>query len=569
MRRHRWSAVTSWWSPWKAALLALLLMFGLASLLAPQAEASGSSVAPEDGALLGMYGKPKDGDWTKAGVQRRFNHLESLAGRTFDIGHYYYQFTAAFPSWRESWHRDNGRVGYISWDAKPSAQIRSGQHDGTIRAAADRVEAFGDPLLIRYAWEMAEGVNHADAGTPDDFKAAWRRIVDTFRDRGATNAEFVWCPTAWAFHTGGAQQYYPGDDYVDWICADGYNWAPGKKGDSWREFGEIFDAFYSWASPRNKPLMVGEFGVQEGTAGRKANWFRNIPSTLQNEYPDIKALVYFDSDNPYPWWSDTTASSVTGFKDMAKSPYLNVGPGGGSPPPPTTTPPPPPTTTPPPPPPPPVPPGTDGIKWRGLDTAYANEPTHQVKIPGWVKPGDVMLLLLSMNDEDIAINNPSGWTTIDTRSDESMKTRAWYRVARSGDAGSTVKVTLGTRRKATLTVAAYSGVDTTHPLVAFKARVEDKVRAKHMTPALATGVDGAWAVSYFTDKTSGTTNWQAPSDQRIRIKTIGSGSGRITSMLTDSNGPLNRRDPAGEVAAVANSANSKATMWTFVMRPAR
>lgn len=325
MQRHRWSSVTSWWSPWKAALLALLLMFGLASLLAPNAEASGSSVAPEDGALLGMYGKPKDGDWTKAGVQRRFNRLESLAGRTFDIGHYYYQFNATFPSWRESWHRDNGRIGYVSWDAKPSAQIKNGQHDGTIRAAADRVKAFGDPLLIRYAWEMAEGVNHADAGTPADFKAAWRRIVTTFRNRGATNAEFVWCPTAWAFHTGGAQQYYPGDQYVDWICADGYNWAPGKKGDAWREFGQIFDAFYSWASPRNKPLMVGEFGVQEGTAGRKAKWFRNIPSTLQNEYPDIKAIVYFDSNNPHPWWLDTTSSSVAGFKDMALDPYLNDG----------------------------------------------------------------------------------------------------------------------------------------------------------------------------------------------------------------------------------------------------
>jgi hypothetical protein len=546
-------------------------MFGLASLLAPNAEASGSSLAPEDGALLGMWAKPKDGDWTKAGFQRRFNKLESLAGRTFDIGHYYYQFGAAFPSWRESWHRDNGRVGYISWDAKPSGQINNGEHDGTIRAAADRVKAFGDPLLIRYAWEMAEGVNHADAGTPAAFKAAWRRIVTTFGNRGATNAEFVWCPTAWAFHTGAAQQYYPGDDYVDWICADGYNWAPGQSGKPWREFGDIFDAFYAWASPHNKPLMVGEFGVQEGTPGRKANWFRNIPSTLQNEYPDIKAIVYFDSDKPYPWWLDTTASSVAGFKDMANSPYLTVGPGGGSAPPPptTTTAPPETTTTTTPPPPPPLPPGADGIKWRGQNSTYANVPTHSVKIPRWFKPGDVMLMMLSMNDDDVAIKHPAGWKTIGTRSDESMKTRAWYRVVRSGDPGSTVKITLGTRRKATLTVAAYSGVDTADPLVAYKARAEDKVRARHMTPNLATGVDGAWAVSYFADKTSGTTNWQKPANQRVRVKTIGSGGGRITSLLTDSNGPLSRRDQAGKVTAIANTANSKATMWTFVLRPVR
>ena len=310
-----------------AGVLAVPLLISLVvALPGPEADGAGTNpVVPEYGALLGMYGKPKDGDWTKAGVQRRFNKLESLAGRSFDIGHYYYGFTAAFPTWRERWHRDNGRVPLVSWDARTSTQVTAGQHDATIRARADNVKAHQDPVLIRYGWEMSEGVNHAAAGSASEFKAAWKHIVSIFRSRGANNAQFVWCPTAWAFHTGRAQQYYPGDDCVDWICADGYNWAPRKAGDPWRGFGEIFDAFYSWGAPRNKPLMVGEFGVQEGTAGRKANWFRAVPQTLQNEYPDIKAIVYFDSDNPYPWWMDTSSSAVAGFKDMALDPYLNDG----------------------------------------------------------------------------------------------------------------------------------------------------------------------------------------------------------------------------------------------------
>ncbi len=310
-----------------AGVLAVPLLISLVVVLpGPKADGAGTNpVVPEYGALLGAYGKPKDGDWTKAGVQRRFNKLESLAGRSFDIGHYYYGFTATFPSWRERWHRDNDRVPLVSWDAKTSTQVTAGQHDATIRARADNVKAHQDPVLIRYGWEMAEGVNHAAAGSATEFKAAWKHIVSIFRSRGANNAQFVWCPTAWSFHSGGAQQYYPGDEWVDWICADGYNWAPRKAGDPWREFGEIFDAFYSWGAPRNKPLMVAEFGVQEGTAGRKADWFRAVPQTLQNEYPDIKAIVYFDSDNPYPWWMDTSSSSVVGFKDMALDPYLNDG----------------------------------------------------------------------------------------------------------------------------------------------------------------------------------------------------------------------------------------------------
>ena len=310
-----------------AGTLAALLLISLVVVL-PGREAEGAGanpVVPDSGALLGMYGKPKNGDWTKAGVKARFNRLESLAGRTFDIGHYYYGFTSRFPTWRERWHRNNGRVPLVSWDARTSTQVTSGQHDATIRARADNVKAHKDPVLIRYGWEMAEGVNHAAAGSAAQFKAAWRHIVSIFRSRGADNAQFVWCPTAWSFHSGAAQQYYPGDAWVDWICADGYNWAPRRAGDPWREFEEIFDAFYSWASLRNKPLMVGEFGVQERSAGQKGDWFRAIPQTLQNEFPAIKAIVYFDSNNPYPWWMDTTASSVAGFKEMALDPYLNDG----------------------------------------------------------------------------------------------------------------------------------------------------------------------------------------------------------------------------------------------------
>ena len=213
-----------------AGLLAVLLLISVVAVLpGPQAEGAGSNpVVPEYGALLGMYGKPKDGDWTKAGVKLASITSSRWRVETFDIGHYYYGFTATFPTWREQWHRNKGRVPLVSWDARTSTQVSGGQHDATIRARADNVKAHNDPVLIRYGWEMSEGVNHAAAGSAAEFKAAWRHIVSIFRSRGADNAQFVWCPTAWSFHTGGAQQYYPGDEWVDWICADGYNWAPRR-----------------------------------------------------------------------------------------------------------------------------------------------------------------------------------------------------------------------------------------------------------------------------------------------------------------------------------------------------
>ena len=46
------------------------------------------------------------------------------------------------------------------------------------------------------------------------------------RREGATNVGWVWCPLATGFTDGRAQKYYPGDDQVDWLCADVY---PGTR----------------------------------------------------------------------------------------------------------------------------------------------------------------------------------------------------------------------------------------------------------------------------------------------------------------------------------------------------
>jgi beta-mannanase len=53
---------------------------------------------------------------------------------------------------------------------------------------------------------------------------AWRHLHDLFAERGADNVRWVWCPNATAFTDRTAQQFYPGDGYVDWVCADGYDY---------------------------------------------------------------------------------------------------------------------------------------------------------------------------------------------------------------------------------------------------------------------------------------------------------------------------------------------------------
>ena len=278
--------------------------------------------ASAGGTLFGAYVQPESG-WSQTDVKAAVNGLESAIGRKLDIDSHYYPWSTSFPTWRESWDNDNGRIPLVSWGPVSTSQVTSGAHDALIRARADGVAALGHPVLLRWFSEMDSSTLAPQAGTPSQFIAAWRRIHGIFKNRGAGNVRWVWCPTAWGFVTGDAQMFYPGDAYVDWICSDGFNWAPGKQGASWTRFEDIFRDFHTWGTSRGKPLMVGETGTEEDTIpGRKAEWITDARDTIKGSMPGIRAFVYFDSltdarsGGTFDWRVDTSATSLSAFRSM-------------------------------------------------------------------------------------------------------------------------------------------------------------------------------------------------------------------------------------------------------------
>ena len=104
------------------------------------------------------------------------------------------------------------------------------------------------PVFIRWFWEMDGNKKQGFISSPASYQKAWRHIHDIFGQAGATNAVWVWCPNASAFDDGNAMPYYPGGAYVDWVCGDGYNFAPNRPGDKWETPGEIYNGWYAGAS---------------------------------------------------------------------------------------------------------------------------------------------------------------------------------------------------------------------------------------------------------------------------------------------------------------------------------
>jgi hypothetical protein len=283
-------------------------------------------LVPQAGALFGAWVEPTAG-FTVSDLESSITQLEHELGRKLAIDQLYAPWAAPLPLAVAGWDLSHGRIPMVSWGGAPTDLIAEGSYDAQIRARALQLRALHGPVMLRWFAEMDGTANAANAVSPESFIAAWRHIHEIFTSVGATNVLWVWCPNAFNFATGYAQEFYPGKDFVDWVGADGYNWAPGRPGSQWTSFAEIFSSFYQWGLSSGKPLLIGEYGVLEGAPGQKAAWFKQADRELRTRFAAIRAVVYFDSDHQnFDWRVTTSPTAFSAFRAFATDPYFRARP---------------------------------------------------------------------------------------------------------------------------------------------------------------------------------------------------------------------------------------------------
>lgn len=314
--------------PSVVAVVLVSTMF--AGPLASSATAFPPTLMPPSGAYLGAYVDRREGESAQQAVQR----LETQMGRKLSIDHQYYRWDQAIPTAHQHWDANTGRIPFVNWKAQKAdgsivrwSAIANGSQDAWITQRADAFRAFASPIYLGFHHEPENDLS--TFGTPADHAAAFRHIVTVFRDRGVTNVAFVWTMMSWTFVPASGEDpnaYYPGDDYVDFIGSDGYDWYPGKPGASWQSFGEVFQQTNDFAVSHNKPWIAVEFGVQEDpdVPGRKGQWFTDI-SAVARAWPLLKGLLYFDAWTDYAWIVDSSTSSKQGLATLGLDPYFNPG----------------------------------------------------------------------------------------------------------------------------------------------------------------------------------------------------------------------------------------------------
>lgn len=224
--------------------------------------------------------------------------------------------------------KNSGKKLMISWEPwNPSEgpnqsrdflkEIVNGQQDFYIHQFAEDIKNYGGQVLLRFGHEM-NGNWYPWGRRPGDYKSAYIRIFEAFRNEDVKNIDFVWSVNSESLpgeSISVIDNYYPGNTYVDLVGIDGFNYGTSQSWSSWRSFSSIFSPSYNYIiSKYQKPVIISETASGEG-GGNKAEWVKDMFSSLNSHFLTINEVVWFDIIKETDWRIDSTPSSLQAFQE--------------------------------------------------------------------------------------------------------------------------------------------------------------------------------------------------------------------------------------------------------------
>ena len=220
-----------------------------------------------------------------------------------------------------NWIRDLGKIPYVRLMLRSDVDQRhgektfslqkiiAGEFDVDLRAWARNAKAFGSPILIEWGtepngnWFSWNGKwnGGADEG-PKRYVAAYRHIVDLMRAEGADNLTWVW-HVNWLDEPerkwNAFENYFPGEDYCDWVALSAY----GPTTPLTRDGTESFEFKMREAYPRltklapEKPIIIAEFGCDlHNRHVDVVRWTRTaLEDFFSNRWPAVVGFC---------WWNE-------------------------------------------------------------------------------------------------------------------------------------------------------------------------------------------------------------------------------------------------------------------------
>lgn len=237
-------------------------------------------------------------------------------GDSYSVEHWINYYKSRYPEFKAA--ATQGGVIELAWNFPTQTTADSytvPASDDYIAKSLKAMSKLNATVLLRLGAEM----NCWADSDPAAFQQAFRKVASMARQYG--NIKMVFSPNDISNRDVTFKDYYPGDEYVDWIGVSTYHNTNYQGTASTYTFnaGEFSnDAYYGWgvydndplvvlrdlaqfADEHGKPMVISECGfsaVHPKTGAQQTSYatdqMRKFYSYVNMVYPQVKAVFYFD-----------------------------------------------------------------------------------------------------------------------------------------------------------------------------------------------------------------------------------------------------------------------------------
>lgn len=284
------------------------------------ARSSQSSVAGNQQSSTAGKNKPGSGHSQSTNTGKIFFGVDgtrSTAANGMNLArHIYGQVNGNVPNARMVTMGTSG----MNYSAISGANPGSSTYNNIVRWA-NTIKARGTMTLFGFSHEP-ESKYQTHLGSASQYIAAYRHVTDIIRAQGVSNIQFVWQMTAYSFRTGGSQaasNYYPGDNYVDDVGADPYNWGNCRGANQWVQLSTVTDPVLAFARAHAKTVVLAEFASTGGS--QRAAWLNSAHQYFIANRSVLQGAFYFDrpatsAEGARCNWSLTSGPDVSAFRSI-------------------------------------------------------------------------------------------------------------------------------------------------------------------------------------------------------------------------------------------------------------
>lgn len=299
----------------------LLTAFVTLTIYGPVAEAA--TISPKTGAWLGS--------WPSV-TQKNIEYFIQLSNHKSGVVHTFVNTNQDITQWKGfmDYVKNQGATNLLTLEMKKSdgsdyntIDISDGMLDAYLVKIATQMKSWqnGSEIWVRpmhevngnwYGWSIGD----SKVNTNESYKAAFQRVVNVFRSNGASNVKFIYNVNNTNVGEGSSfMGAYPGDNYVDYVSMDGYNWGTSQTWSTWQGFRQIFDNTYNaLVSGSKKPVIIAEFASTE-IGGNKAAWITDMKNQIHSGvYPKLVAAIWFNENKETDWRIESSASSLAAYQ---------------------------------------------------------------------------------------------------------------------------------------------------------------------------------------------------------------------------------------------------------------